>query len=81
VVASDGEASSTQDVVVAAIAWMPLDCPARLKGAGPADGVRDESAGRTLREFSRDSLNTPDLDADGQYELAFGTTVGGFLTR
>jgi hypothetical protein len=32
-------------------------------------------------EFSRDSLNALDLDADGQYELSFGTTVGAFFTR
>jgi hypothetical protein len=32
-------------------------------------------------EFSRDSLNAVDLNADGQYELTFGTTVGAFITR
>jgi hypothetical protein len=32
-------------------------------------------------EFSRNSLNTLDVDGNGQYELAFGTYVGGFVTR
>ena len=32
-------------------------------------------------EFSRNSLNTLDIDGNGQYELAFGTYVGVFVTR
>lgn len=32
-------------------------------------------------EFSRNSLQALDVDADGHYELSFGTTVGAFLTR
>jgi hypothetical protein len=32
-------------------------------------------------EFTRNSLNTLDFDGNGQYELAFGTYVGGFVTR
>ena len=32
-------------------------------------------------EFSRDSLHDIDVDLDGQYELAFGTNIGAFVTR
>ena len=32
-------------------------------------------------EFSRNSLQTLDVNGDGLYELSFGTYVGGFITR
>ena len=32
-------------------------------------------------EFSRNSLQTVDVNGDGRYELSFGTIVGGFVTR
>ena len=32
-------------------------------------------------EVTRNSLNTVDVNLDGQYELAFGTQLGAFVTR
>jgi hypothetical protein len=32
-------------------------------------------------EIARGSLHPRDLDGDGQYELAFGTQLGAFVTR
>ena len=47
----------------------------------PITGAGVWRSPRMQGTVSRHSLYAPDVDANGQYELSFGTSVGAFLTR
>jgi hypothetical protein len=47
----------------------------------PVSGAGVWRSPRLPGEFSRDSLYPVDVNADGLYELSFGTSVGAFVTR
>ena len=47
----------------------------------PRTGTGVWRSPRLPGDFSRNSLHPVDVDQDGQYELAFGTYLGAFVTR
>jgi hypothetical protein len=54
---------------------------AEIWAIDPVSGAGVWRSPRVPGLMSRHSLHAVDLDADGQYELSFGTSVGAFVTR